>query len=106
MWTRALKRMIVLYAGWGRRELGFEVKPSRSVGPQHNEGHSQEWLRYLGGLGAFEEAGAELGKFGDEIFSFTAGESGGVDFRGKEDGGGDVGAALQTVLFGSPWKFE
>jgi len=57
-------------------------------------------------LGAFEEAGAQLSEFGDERFSFTAGEGGSVDFCGEQDGGGNIGAALETVLFGSAWKFE
>jgi len=52
-------------------------------------------------LGAFEEADAELSEFGDKRFSFTAGEGGGVDFGGKEDGGGHIGAAFQATLFGS-----
>jgi len=57
-------------------------------------------------LGAFEEAGAELSEFGDEIFGLAAREGGGVDFGGEEDGGGYIGAAFQTIFFGSSWKFE
>ena len=47
-----------------------------------------------------------MSEFGDKRFSFTAGEGGGVDFGGEEDGGGNIGAAFETVLFGSTWKFE
>ena len=57
----------------------------------------------LRGLGAFEEAGAELRKFGDEIVGFAAVESASVDFGGEEDGGGDIGAALEAILFRPAW---
>jgi hypothetical protein len=60
----------------------------------------------LGELGAFEEKGAELREFGDEIVGFAAVESGGVDFGGEKDGGSDIGAAFEAILFRPAWEFE
>ena len=60
----------------------------------------------LCGLGAVEEALAELSEFGGEGVVALAGEPGGVDFGFEEDGGGEVGAAWGAVFVGEAGEFD
>jgi len=60
--------------------------------------------RTLLALGAGQQAAAELDEFRDEGSGFFPEVSGGIDFRGEQNRGGDIGAAREAVVLGAAGK--
>jgi hypothetical protein len=57
-------------------------------------------------LGPGEHAAAELEEFGDQVGGVVAGDVGGVDFGGEQDGSGYVGTAFETIFFFMSGKLD